>query len=377
MNNLMIFEGKNVNMIIGENNEPLFELYSVGQALGYEKWNGRRTHCTPNKSRIDKVVENAEIEPVVHNVRQYLTEEMIYDFIFEARTDKCKSFRKWLSNEVLPTIRQNGAYVTENITDKQQELLVKYGMPRFRKNTFLNVPVEQLETAYKECMEYHKKKAAPERIRIEKEIVSTLEEREKKALINGSAPLALMVKTEITKIQKKITERSNRSYGVRLANVNKRLNAANAHIEECYDYINKIMPAAEEYYCLNLHGFSVNSQYEPDANEYGMIRTDWNGKPKFRRSDAYNKWLDDFKTEIEKLGDLNYNFENGVDIYLYFDHMQKFDCHNFHKSVFDALSKHFNVDDKYFHLKGCDTSYFVNDYSEGRIYFCIREREAM
>lgn len=375
MNNLMIFEGKNVNMMIGENGEPLFELYSVGQALGYERPNAKGV-MYPYKSRIEKVLENADIKPCEHGVHKYLDEDMIYDFLFEAKTDKAKSFRKWVK-EVLTTIRITGAYVSETITDKQQELLVKYGAPRFRKNTFLNTPVEQLETAYRECMEYHKKKAAPERIKIEKEIVSTLEEREKKALMNGSAPLALIIKTEITKIQKRIAERSNRSYGTRLARTNKRLNAANAHIEECYDYINKIMPAPEEYYCLNLHGFSVNAQYVPDTNEFGIIRTDWNGKPKLRRSDAYNKWLDDFKTEMDRLGDLNYNFKNGVDVYLYFNHMQKFDCHNFHKSVFDALSKHFNVDDRYFHLKACDTNYYVNDYSQGRIYFCIREREIM
>lgn len=374
MNNLMIFEGKNVNMIIGENNEPLFELYSVGQALGYTTTSNGKQY--PHKSRIDKIVTNADIEPFVHDCTKYLDEDMIYDFLFEAKTPIAKNFRKWVK-EVLTTIRKNGAYVAENITDKQQELLVKYGAPRFRKDTFLNTPVEQLEVAYKECMEYHKKKAAPERIRIEKEIVSTLEEREKKALINGSAPLALMIKTEISKIQKRMTERSNRSYGTRLAQSNKKLNAANIQLEEAYNFIDKIMPAPEEYYCLNLHGFSVNAQYEPDVNEFGMIRTDWSGKSRFRRSDAYNKWLAKFQEEIEKLEGLNYNFENGVDIYLYFDHMSKFDCHNFHKSVFDALSRHFNVDDKYFHLKGCDTSYYVNDYSEGKIYFCIREREIM
>ena len=93
MNNLIIFEGKNVNMIIGENGEPLFELYSVGQALGYETKSKGSEY--PHKSRINKTVENADIEPVVQGVQQYLTEEMVYDFMFEARTDKGKAFRKW------------------------------------------------------------------------------------------------------------------------------------------------------------------------------------------------------------------------------------------------------------------------------------------
>ncbi|MDK0700144.1 BRO family protein [Clostridium perfringens] len=143
MNKLVIFEGKNINIITGEGNEPLFELYGVGQALGYVKIAKGKEYV--RKERVDKTIENADIEPVVHNGQQYLSEEMIYDFMFEAKTNKCKSFRKWLSQEVLPSIRKNGAYVEETITDKQQELLIKYATPAFRKNTFLNnVPVEKI-----------------------------------------------------------------------------------------------------------------------------------------------------------------------------------------------------------------------------------------
>ena len=46
MNKLAIFEDKQVNMIINDD-EILFELYSVGQAIGYERWNGKRTSCSP------------------------------------------------------------------------------------------------------------------------------------------------------------------------------------------------------------------------------------------------------------------------------------------------------------------------------------------
>ena len=73
-------------------------------ALGYSKWNGRRTHCTPIKDRIYKIISNAEINPVLHYEKMYLTESQLYDFMLEARTEKCKSFRKWVANEVLPTI---------------------------------------------------------------------------------------------------------------------------------------------------------------------------------------------------------------------------------------------------------------------------------
>ncbi|WP_338630737.1 BRO family protein [Clostridium baratii] len=111
-----MFEGHKVEIII-ENGEPLFELYSTGMALGYAKKDGKTISVHggqklfPRKDRIDKVVKNAEISTVVHGVQQYLTEEELYDFMLEARTEKCKSFRKWVTNEVLPTIRKTGGYV--------------------------------------------------------------------------------------------------------------------------------------------------------------------------------------------------------------------------------------------------------------------------
>lgn len=119
-----MFEGHKVD-IITVNNQPLFELYSTGMALGYSRTDGKSISdhggqkAFPRKDRIDKVISNADIEPVVHGVQQYLTEEMLYDFMLEAKTEKCKSFRKWVTNEVLPTIRKTGGYVdnTNKFTD--------------------------------------------------------------------------------------------------------------------------------------------------------------------------------------------------------------------------------------------------------------------
>ena len=71
MNELMIFEGNEVEIILGENNEPLFELYSTGMALGYT--NKAKGKIYPHKIRIEKTLENAEISTVVHGVQQYLT----------------------------------------------------------------------------------------------------------------------------------------------------------------------------------------------------------------------------------------------------------------------------------------------------------------
>lgn len=120
MKELMKFEDNKVDIIQDENDNLLFELYSTGMALGYVKSNGKSggvqgVHPNtktlfPFKSRIDKIVKNAEITPVVHGVQLFLTESQLYDFMLETRTDKCRKFRKWVTNEVLPSIRKTGSY---------------------------------------------------------------------------------------------------------------------------------------------------------------------------------------------------------------------------------------------------------------------------
>ncbi|EPY2275175.1 helix-turn-helix domain-containing protein [Clostridium sporogenes] len=120
-----IFEGHEVE-IINVNGQVLFELYSTGVALGQVKISKGLVY--PRKERIDKSIENAEIKPVVHNGQQYLTEEMLYDLMLEMKTDKVKPFRKWITNEVLPTINHTGGYIAN--------------APKFINNYFSNFSIE-------------------------------------------------------------------------------------------------------------------------------------------------------------------------------------------------------------------------------------------
>ena len=110
MNELRIFEGNNVDIIV-EDGEPLFEIYSTGMALGQVVTNAKGVRY-PNKARIDNNLENAEITPCLRNVNSYITESQLYDLMLEMKTDKVKPFRKWLTSEVMPSIRKHGGYLT-------------------------------------------------------------------------------------------------------------------------------------------------------------------------------------------------------------------------------------------------------------------------
>lgn len=125
-NELMIFEESQVSMIVDAKGNVLFELYSTGMALGYvnrRKNSTGKEYVSPYKSRIENTAKNAGITCVCHDDTQYLTEEQLYDFMLEAKTDKCKSFKKWITSEVLPTIRKTGGFVVE---DREEEFIKNY-----------------------------------------------------------------------------------------------------------------------------------------------------------------------------------------------------------------------------------------------------------
>lgn len=124
MKDLMIFEGNEVEIILNEKGEPLFEIYSTGMALGYKTVNSKGI-AYPHKIRIDKTIKNAEISTCVHGVHNYFTEEQLYDFMLEAHTDKCKKFKKWITHEVLPQIRKTGGYLGNTKELSEEEIMAK------------------------------------------------------------------------------------------------------------------------------------------------------------------------------------------------------------------------------------------------------------
>ena len=118
MENLMVFEGNDVN-VIEINGEPMFEIYSTGMALGHTKIAKGKIY--PRKDRIDANLKSAEISTVVHNGQRFISESELYDFMLEAKTEKCRAFRKWVVTEVIPSIRKNDGYIRdqENLTEEQ------------------------------------------------------------------------------------------------------------------------------------------------------------------------------------------------------------------------------------------------------------------
>lgn len=60
----------------------------------------------------------------LHNTGEnFLTESGVYKLIFKSRKEEAEKFQDWVTDEVLPKIRNNGYYVSDDITNEQIEKL--------------------------------------------------------------------------------------------------------------------------------------------------------------------------------------------------------------------------------------------------------------
>lgn len=91
------------------NNEgtPLFCLTDVCRVLGLKQHHVRE--------RLDD--GGVSTEPILDSLGRtqqanFVNEDGLYDVIFDSRKSEAKRFRKWVTSEVLPSIRKHGAYMT-------------------------------------------------------------------------------------------------------------------------------------------------------------------------------------------------------------------------------------------------------------------------
>lgn len=118
MNNLKIFnnhEFGKIRTVVDENNEPWFVGKDVAEILEYKE---------PNKAINRHVDEDDRMKhPITDNLGRnqetiLINESGLYSLIFSSKMDKAREFKRWVTSEVLPTIRKHGAYMTDNVLER-------------------------------------------------------------------------------------------------------------------------------------------------------------------------------------------------------------------------------------------------------------------
>lgn len=103
---LFKFESQNVRVVI-KDGEPWFVGKDVADALGYERAdNAIRSHV----DKEDKLMHQISASGQRRNMT-IINESGLYSLILSSKLESAKKFKRWITNEVLPTIRKTGGYV--------------------------------------------------------------------------------------------------------------------------------------------------------------------------------------------------------------------------------------------------------------------------
>ena len=122
------FESKSVR-VIGDNLNPLFVAPDVCDALGYAKArNAVAQHVDP-EDVIKQTIQTTGGRQTVNCVN----ESGLYALIFGSKLASAKRFKKWVTSEVLPSIRKNGVYV--NTISPCQQQAIKEAVSKRSKAT--------------------------------------------------------------------------------------------------------------------------------------------------------------------------------------------------------------------------------------------------
>ena len=107
--------------VIGDSDNPRFCLSDACKMLGIG-------NPSDVKKRLDKGVVSIETLQTAGGAQQltFVNEDGLYDLILESRKPEARKMRKWLTSEVIPSIRKTGMYINPN-APINPDLLIKIG----------------------------------------------------------------------------------------------------------------------------------------------------------------------------------------------------------------------------------------------------------
>jgi prophage antirepressor-like protein len=121
MNEIRIFESPQFGEIrtAGTSEEPMFCLTDVCKALDLSAKEVNR--------RLSKGVVSKHPLETAGGTQQalFVNEDGLYDVILDSRKPEAKAFRKWITSEVLPSIRKTGGYIATAPDDTPEIIMAK------------------------------------------------------------------------------------------------------------------------------------------------------------------------------------------------------------------------------------------------------------
>lgn len=107
--------------VINQNNEPWFVAKDITAVLGYKN---------PSKAIKDHVdtedkLNNETLLSLGQRGGWIINESGLYSLILSSKIPTAKAFKRWVTHEVLPTIRRTGGYIATKKDDTPEEIMAR------------------------------------------------------------------------------------------------------------------------------------------------------------------------------------------------------------------------------------------------------------
>lgn len=345
-NEIITFNNKLFGQVraITINNESYFIGKDVAEALGYKDTDQAVRKHVDDEDKLSRRIDGSRNMTVIN-------ESGVYSLIFGSKLELAKQFKRWVTSEILPTLRRSEVVVLEHAEPEAIDYQAKYGKYRIRKtfteSTDIRATYEEYAALSKIERDAHRIDNK-DRIRNCKSILDVIETKiaENITTMRGSEVLALRelaldIQADITKLHNK------RNSGIKSAQTKKiqQLEEQSVHEED-----------DAEYFLINKHPFSNNFLYDYVPG----------GRTK---SIAYRGWINNL--HLEEYLPTTYpslDTTKPMKIILLYGHMPKFDTVNFEKSIIDQVSNYYGFDDRLIKSATQELHSYVDNYQEGYIY---------
>lgn len=108
------FKGAALRTLTDENGEPWFVAKDVCDILGTDTRDLHKILESDEITNVDSIhiAQNGGKAPLI------ISEPGLYRLVMKSRKPEAKEFQRWVTHEVLPSIRKHGAYMTQQTLDK-------------------------------------------------------------------------------------------------------------------------------------------------------------------------------------------------------------------------------------------------------------------
>ena len=331
--------------------------YAVGidiaSALGYA--NPSKTISTKCKGVTKMVIPTSG----GNQKTSLIPESDIYRLIFGSKLESAEKFQDWVFDEVLPSIRKHGAYISENADEEYVNNELRFGNKTTIK-TFANADPANVNKLYEEFKTY-----------IDAEYKNDTDTRKARytSVTKGLNRLLDNIGTNVNnigtcyniqvlnnKVLSDIKTLNNRVNGGKKAGLTRENKKLQSQLEEKENKIKYLNPPKSDYLELDYHLFSNNYMYSYTTNSGEQIRTK-----------SYETWRNNFPKQQVKEYFKDVDFTKTIEMFVKAVAVQKFDVQNAEKSLIDMVYE--SVTD-IFDFSGEKDDRLVGEFKIGRVGTC-------